>query len=337
MKNGGVLYSCDMCKYTTNRKSNFNSHLNRKTPCSISSDRNNNIKDGQNNIIDGQNNIIDGQNNIIEKTNIEYEKIIKCNACFKVITKSKFKRHMSVCKGVPKHTCRYCNQVYTIQQSLSRHEKACCIDYNKFGNATSSSSNVMTSNTNNNVITNNLTINNNMTNTNNLTINNNNDHSTNNINIINFDDTKFDHLDMCELKKSLLNLKSSDEIAEQIIKHIHFNPKYPEFQNVRASNLKPDYKYMDVFKNGWSKEKQVIVLHQLNSQTFLLTKELLSNEEHITLFGAMDDEEYNELNGLQRYHHNYIRNPLFNKRIEDKAKLIVYNETKKVDCSLSRI
>lgn len=28
-----VSYTCEKCNYTTNRKSNYISHMNRKTPC----------------------------------------------------------------------------------------------------------------------------------------------------------------------------------------------------------------------------------------------------------------------------------------------------------------
>ena len=137
---------------------------------------------------------------------------------------------------------------------------------------------------------------------------------------------------MNELKQSLVHVKSSDDIVSHIIKHIHFNPKYPEYQNVRATNLQPDCKYMDVFENGWIKEVQRIVLHKLNSETFLLTNHLLELEENKNktsdVTEEMTEEEYSKMNGIERYHRNYIQNPGFLKRIEDKSKVIVYNETK---------
>jgi hypothetical protein len=163
---------------------------------------------------------------------------------------------------------------------------------------------------------------------NNLTINNNNT----TINIINFGDTKFDHLDMVKLKERLVDLKTPDEITEEIIKQIHFNPKYPEYHNVRSTNLQPDYKYIEIFKNGWVKEMQIIVLNKLNSDTYNLTKNLILKEDYKKLCCELVEGEYDKLNCYEKFHHNCITNTCdFIKKGRHKAKMVVYNETKKME------
>jgi hypothetical protein len=160
----------------------------------------------------------------------------------------------------------------------------------------------------------------------NTTINN---HNNTTINIINFGDTNLDHFDINELKLRLDGLNTPDKITEEVIKHIHFNPRHPEYQNVRSTNLKPDYKYIEIFKDGWKKEMQIIVLNKLNSETYNLTKNLIPKEDYKRLCNDPVECDYRNLNCYEMYHHNCITNTNdFIKRSREKAKVVVYNETK---------
>ena len=61
------MYICKICNYTTNRKSNFENHLNRKTPCEKNVD----------NMLKGYNNN-NSFNSSIESTST----CIKCSKIF---------------------------------------------------------------------------------------------------------------------------------------------------------------------------------------------------------------------------------------------------------------
>ena len=70
--------------------------------------------------------------NMSDKTHIVSNKFttiddirVKCNSCDKILTRIKFKRHKTICKGVPKNTCIYCKKLFTCQQNHSRHKKTC--------------------------------------------------------------------------------------------------------------------------------------------------------------------------------------------------------------------
>jgi len=53
------------------------------------------------------------------------DKRVKCLKCTKSITIKHFARHRSVCKGVPKNTCKYCRMVFRYRSGKCRHQKTC--------------------------------------------------------------------------------------------------------------------------------------------------------------------------------------------------------------------
>jgi hypothetical protein len=42
-----------------------------------------------------------------------------------MISKKHIKKHIEICKGVPKNTCGVCFRIFTTQQAHSRHQKNC--------------------------------------------------------------------------------------------------------------------------------------------------------------------------------------------------------------------
>jgi hypothetical protein len=49
----------------------------------------------------------------------------KCPRCERTISKKHIKKHIEICKGVPKNTCGVCFRIFTTQSSHSRHQKNC--------------------------------------------------------------------------------------------------------------------------------------------------------------------------------------------------------------------
>jgi acetyl-CoA carboxylase beta subunit len=49
----------------------------------------------------------------------------KCPRCERTISKKHIKKHIEICKGVPKNTCGVCFRIFTTQQAHSRHQKNC--------------------------------------------------------------------------------------------------------------------------------------------------------------------------------------------------------------------
>jgi hypothetical protein len=49
----------------------------------------------------------------------------KCLRCERMISKKHIKKHIEICKGVPRNTCGVCFRIFTTQSSHSRHQKNC--------------------------------------------------------------------------------------------------------------------------------------------------------------------------------------------------------------------
>ena len=50
---------------------------------------------------------------------------VKCNSCEKVLLKTNFKKHTSICRQAPKNVCRFCKTYFNTPSVLSRHQKTC--------------------------------------------------------------------------------------------------------------------------------------------------------------------------------------------------------------------
>jgi hypothetical protein len=49
----------------------------------------------------------------------------KCPRCERMISKKHIKKHIEICKGVPRNMCGVCFKIFTTQSSHSRHQKLC--------------------------------------------------------------------------------------------------------------------------------------------------------------------------------------------------------------------
>ena len=131
------MFTCSECGYNTTDKSNYLRHCNRKTACGskkqavIHNDYG--IKNNETSCQSRQSHQINNTgptNNIssIINHNIEIDKEThqgKCPRCERMISKKHIKKHIEICKGVPRNTCGVCFRIFTTQQSHSRHQKIC--------------------------------------------------------------------------------------------------------------------------------------------------------------------------------------------------------------------
>lgn len=121
------MYICQLCKYETTRKQNFERHKKRKSSCSKTDDGNddtNNIVYGsaQNNTHVAQFNTHVAQNNTHVAQNNTYGH--SCENCHKSFSSGySLLRHKIICKGVPNLTCPVCFVSFEYQQAKHRHVK----------------------------------------------------------------------------------------------------------------------------------------------------------------------------------------------------------------------
>lgn len=159
-------------------------------------------------------------------------------------------------------------------------------------------------------------------------ITNNNDNSqniTNNI-INNFYGYNHDHVEFDRLKTECRALKSSIECITKYLELTFFNPDHPESRNVSLTNMRPDYKFIDVFNDGrWIKDVQLSVLKDIINRSMKLTRQLLQ-EEDPDYEPDYDVEHTEEDDNLKNYDRNYVTNfNKFKKRMVDRAKKDIYN------------
>jgi len=121
------MFTCPNCPYSSTDKSNYLRHCNRKTACGSKKQvvihNNCGIK---NNNTGPTNNISSTNNTINHKIEIDKETHQgKCPRCERTISKKHIKKHIEICKGVPRNTCGVCFRIFTTQSSHSRHQKNC--------------------------------------------------------------------------------------------------------------------------------------------------------------------------------------------------------------------
>jgi len=254
-----VEYSCERCHYTSNKKSNYSNHLNRKSTCesihsSISIEE------------------------LLKELNSKSStySCIKCDKCFKT-PQSKYQHQIN---------CKHNNLLDSCKQTI---------------------------------------INNTTTNSNNTT----NIENQNNINlIINFDNYTSEHLDIEKFKEECRKTLSSNSIIEYYIKQIFFNKEYPENMNIKLTNLKSDYKYMDVYRDGWEKDLQNKIINKIIRDSYKLTTKIIVEEEADYEPNYYDElEEYDK---LKIYQAKFITNIKFKKNLNSIGKKTIYNESKKL-------
>lgn len=211
-----VNYICPNCCYSTHKKSNYQSHINRKFSCITTN------QIDVNNKIDDENNKINDVNN---KINDENNKIVcgKCEKQFK--SSATLKGHLKICKGVHSLQCPTCKKQFAYQQQKHYHTKN--VKCTPCETTTCSTINNVNNTTNNNTTNNNII--------NNITNNNTQQHF--HIHLNTFGNENYEYLQ----SNILQQLVGNRETVKNLIEQIHFNKDHPENWNMCVNNLRSKY------------------------------------------------------------------------------------------------
>ena len=290
-----VNYICQRCNYTTNRKSNFIYHLNRKNTCKpiVSDVSILYIKNIYNMVVSTENkrdNLNDSQ-----KTHKDSQKTHKDS---QIIPKKSEITSINLLNI----SCNYCNKIFTRTNNRNRHiKKYCKIKKQKY---IIEEKNKKISNLENKIknITNNNTISNSNINSNNIIIN-------------NFFDTENDKIfDRLNNKKIIkyLNNKSYSNLLSLLCKQIYFNDKFPEDKNIKCTNLQS--KLCDVFVDDSFKKmhKKKAYEHLTDKMAFIIQDLGDENKEKINNKGKKNINLTQETLDNPEQHYDTINLELYN-------------------------
>ena len=257
-----VLYECFRCGYKISHRGNFKNHLNRKKicnplleDCSIEY-----IKEYYKfEIIPNSTKIHQNPPNIHQKLN----KNIHQNP--PKSTKINENIHQNPPKSTKKiYKCNFCNEICSRSDSLKRHYTRCkkkkeseqivLVEKDKLLEMENKIEKLE-----NELKKNNTNITNNTNNTNNIT--------NNNIIINNIGEENTKYLKSLDFANLLQGIYGA---VPKLIEQIHFNPEYPENQNIKYPNKKNPY--LKIMKNNkWQLvNKKPELLDLIDSKYFLL-------------------------------------------------------------------
>ena len=302
-----VLYECFRCGYKISHRGNFKNHLNRKKicnplldDCSIEY-----IKEYYNfEIIPNSTKIHQNPPNIHQKLN----KNIHQNP--PKSTKINENIHQNPPKSTKKiYKCNFCNEICSRSDSLKRHYTRCkkkkeseqivLVEKDKLlemENKIEKLENELKKNNTN--ITNNT---NNIKN-NNIIINN-----------IGEENTKYlKSLDFANLLQGIYGA------VPKLIEKIHFNPEYPENQNIKITNKKEPY--IKVRKNNkWELQDKKETIDTIVDDKYYILDDHIDTQKELTEFEKELMEKFKE-----RLHNEED----LLKEIKKKSELIILNKSK---------
>jgi len=277
----------------------------------------------------------------------------KCERCHYVAKhKGCFKKHLQrkyPCKAIhsdvsvkelleklnkPKEgfACNKCNKIFKTSQGKYQHQKRCkqeLIVYKETNQEKNIQELV------NKLVEEKMKNINSITNIGKQEIKNQKNITNNNTNLfISFNDKENIHKVLKQCQETILLLeqnRSKDKCFKIYLTAAHFNPEHPEMHNIKLTNLKPDYKLIDIRdENGeWKKEPQKKIFNNLiNSSKDFITdivkdnKPEFDNTENIENY---DGENINEKYVL------YCNEGNYKEKLESVAKSEIYNKTKSIN------
>ena len=289
MENNGakIKHKCPLCKYDTFRKFDLKRHQNSKHPVYEPPEINvplnqEKVIQKEGIVIPNQENVISNQENVISELNNGFL-CIKCNKHYKV--KKYLIAHESKCTGVDSLTCPKCMVSFTNRHNKNRHIKrdtckARSILHARVPNIQNITNNI--TNNNDNSITN---IDKSITN------------NTNNIIINNFGNERIDYLTFDNLQE--IFRKGINNSIPSLIKEKHFNPNFPENNNVKA-NKKNNTKCFIRKDNNWLLSTMSIICDKIIKENSYLL--LGFSEQHKEELGQiiLNEEIYDFINNKLR-------------------------------------
>jgi uncharacterized C2H2 Zn-finger protein len=218
------MFCCSLCTYITDRKYNFQRHVDKK---------HSNISENKNSLQYVQNVSPNVQNVSPNVQNVP-SSILSCSQCNKIYkTTRHLYNHEKICNKVDSLTCPRCMISFSNRKHKSRHIKADnCKARSIIHARTPNIQNITNNTTNNNIQNNNI---------------------QNNIFINNFGSERIDHISNEEIMKIL---QSGTNTVPLYIKKKHFDKNFPENNNIKYSN---DNKCQVMEDNYWQ-EKDIGLL-----------------------------------------------------------------------------
>jgi len=230
--------------------------------------------------------------------------------------------------------CNKCNKVFNSRQGKYQHQKRCKQELVVFEEKNKDNEEIQE-------LKNELKMmrqlfvekmqNNNITNNNNIETQN---ITNNNTNLfISFNDKENIHKVLKQCQETILLLeqnRSKDKCFKIYLTAAHFNPEHPEMHNIRLTNLKPDYKLIDIRddEGKWKKEPQKEIFNNLinSSKDFItdIVKEKnpeFDNTENIENYEGEDTNEKYLL---------YCNETEYKKKLNNMAKSEIYNKSKEI-------
>ncbi len=225
-----MKYTCELCKKEFNKKSNYEYHIGRKRPCI----NNNHIVDDKrlednqilivSNVSNDVSNVSNDVSNVSNDVSNDVSNVSKQKEIFK---------------------CKDCHKTYHTSQALSKHKKKHLnIDYidfcrdmiktmkKKLGEDVFKSLSLEDSN-NDKIIEDTEVIQTRKVKTKSKKV-----ETNNNIQLAEFGFESIYDLDDEEIKNLI---KINDDPVKELIKYFHFNDKYPQYQNIRVSNMRSSH------------------------------------------------------------------------------------------------
>ena len=285
-----VEYRCERCHHIAKHKGNIKKHLQRKYPCRAI---HSNISTKE----------------LLEKLNKPKEGF-SCNKCNKVFNSRQGKyQHQNRCKQeliVYEENKNNTEKIQELENEL-KLMKELFIEKMKNQNVK------------------------NIDNSKNIT---NIGNQQNNTNIfIGFNDKESIHKLINNCQESILQLnenKSKDKCFTIYVNAAHFNPKHPEAHNIRLTNLKPDYKMIDIrdHEGNWKKEPQKEIFNNLiNSSKEFMTDIIKENNPEFNNTNDIDDYEGDD---TKEKYVLYCNKKNYKDKLEGIAKSQVYNNSKEL-------
>ena len=164
--------------------------------------------------------------------------------------------------------------------------------------------------------------------------NNNNIETQNNTNIfIGFNDKESIHKLINGCQQTLMELqenKSKDKCLTIYVNAAHFNPEHPEAHNIRLTNLKPDYKLIDIRdENGeWKKEPQKEIFNNLISSSKDFITDIVK-DKNPDFNNYLDIDDY-EGEDIKEKYILYCNKKEYKDKLQTIAKSEIYNKTKEI-------
>ena len=352
-----VLHICEKCKKEFTKKSNYTTHINKKMPCDKKSSQSINITPENTNITPKNTKKIFKSQTNNQKTCTDSD--LTCKYCLLVFCrKDVLKKHFGRCKikkqdDVEKKTIfqQLIDKDELIKQLVEQNKvivennktivennKVIADKYDKLLKKTKKNKKSVKN------VKNVQNIQNIQNNTNNI------QNNTNIIQIIQFGKENLDNIDRKHYLKILSDIKVSGyKFFTEVIKSIHFNPVYPEFQNIYLSDINRE-KCMIFDGKNWKlsylpNENHIIpeiidktinysyenndILKKTHKDNEFIQNRIKTSTKYLekcdneNLQDMIDEDNENPSNENKK---NIKNNKKFQNLVEDEVKLLLYNE-----------